>query len=507
MSIALNLLEDVRWRGRTVAGDRPRALLAALAVGGCRLALFHDGFTLAAAEAVLGSEAIEEVQGLVDQSLLSVRETPAGGRYRMLETVREFGRMRLAEAGEDREARAAQRRWAAGYAHGHGERAAGRDQFAAIDALGAEETNLADELRGAIADGDRCSLVQLLSALGLFWTIRGEHVRLIVLAEAVAEAVGDPHARAAAPGSCLDRDGAVVPFGESLALSAHARYAADGDEAHGRALFLACREHALRMFGAAGTQLDYPAAGHVLFALGAWALTAGPGRGPAYLASDSGVTAMSGLPAAPHQPADHPDQPPRHRQAGRKTRDRPGLRRRARRAGEWGKNKYAGSWAEHLWHRLAAVDFMNQAMLLAATLLLCFVPFLLITAALAGRSAVTALTVRLGLNKQAAADLGHLFTSSSATSNAVTGLSWAFFILAGIAAATAIQRLYQWVFGLDPRGPRDKLRAVLWLALAAGWVAWAPRWRPGSAPARRSCGGSSTSPRSSASGGSRCGSC
>ncbi len=65
----------------------------------------------------------------------------------------------------------------------------GAGQFAAIDALSAEETNLADELRGAIADGDRGSLVQLLAALGLFWTMRGEHLRLVVLARAVAEAV------------------------------------------------------------------------------------------------------------------------------------------------------------------------------------------------------------------------------------------------------------------------------------------------------------------------------
>ena len=84
-----------------------------------RLALFQDGFTLDAAEAVLGGDAIEAVQGLVDQSLLSVRETRFGARYRMLETVREFGLMRLAQAGEDSAARAAQRRWAAGYADAH----------------------------------------------------------------------------------------------------------------------------------------------------------------------------------------------------------------------------------------------------------------------------------------------------------------------------------------------------------------------------------------------------
>jgi membrane protein len=194
---------------------------------------------------------------------------------------------------------------------------------------------------------------------------------------------------------------------------------------------------------------------------------------------------MSELPVASPQPVGQPDQPPRQRQANIRTHDRPGIRR-VRRTAEWGQAKYAGSWVEYLWHQLDAADFMNQAMLLAATLLLCAVPFYLVVTALAGRSAVSALTVRLGLSQQAAADVGRLFTTSSATSNAVTGLSWAFFILAGIAAATQFQRLYQRVFGQDPRGPRDRLRAVIWLALVTGWFAFATLVGPGfraSAPA------------------------
>ena len=138
---------------------------------------------------MLGTSAFDAVRGLVDQSLLSVSEAPAGIRYRMLETVREFGWLQLAAAGEDASARAAQRSWAVGYASAHEAGLKGTGQFAAIDALSAEETNLADELRGAIADGDRDSLVQLLAALGLFWTMRGEHLRLVALAGAVAEAV------------------------------------------------------------------------------------------------------------------------------------------------------------------------------------------------------------------------------------------------------------------------------------------------------------------------------
>jgi predicted ATPase/DNA-binding SARP family transcriptional activator len=175
------LLAVIEWSWNLLDAGEQRALR--------RLALFHDGFTLEAAETVLGASAFDAVRGLVDQSLLGVAETPAGVRYRMLETVREFGRMQLAVVGEEASARAAQRSWAVGYASAHGAGITGAGQFAAIDALSAEETNLADELRGAIADGDRGSLVQLLAALGLFWVMRGEHFRLIVLGQAVAEAV------------------------------------------------------------------------------------------------------------------------------------------------------------------------------------------------------------------------------------------------------------------------------------------------------------------------------
>ena len=85
------------------------------------------------------------------------------------------------------------------------------------------------------------------------------------------------------------------------------------------------------------------------------------------------------------------------------------------------KEKYAGSPAEHLWRRLDAMDFINRGMFFAATLLLCFFPFLIIVNALAGRSAASGLARHLGLNQQAAADVGGLFTSSAATSSAITG--------------------------------------------------------------------------------------
>jgi hypothetical protein len=57
-----------------------------------------------------------------------------------------------------------------------------------------------------------------------------------------------------------------------MALSAHARYAAGDDVAHGESLFRGCRIGALRVMTTDNPHFDYPASGLVLFALGAWSL-------------------------------------------------------------------------------------------------------------------------------------------------------------------------------------------------------------------------------------------
>lgn len=64
----------------------------------------------------------------------------------------------------------------------------------------------------------------------------------------------------------------------------------------------------------------------------------------------------------------------------------------------------------------------------------------------------TAIVRHFGLNQQAASDVSRVFASPSATSNAITASSFVFFILGGVAAATAIQDLYEGAFGIKPRG-------------------------------------------------------
>ncbi|UYM04686.1 ATP-binding protein [Solicola gregarius] len=155
------------------------------------LSLFHDGFTYEAAEAVLGPAAMDSVESLVEQSLLSVHDSGHSVRYRMLETVREFGRMQLIDAGEDAEASRAQRAWMRAYADRYFDLLWGSEQVAAMDALRAEEGNLADLLRQALAEPDPETVVVLFSTAASFWSIVGEHGRIIALLEALEEALDD----------------------------------------------------------------------------------------------------------------------------------------------------------------------------------------------------------------------------------------------------------------------------------------------------------------------------
>ena len=118
-------------------------------------------------------------------------------------------------------------------------------------------------------------------------------------------------------------------------------------------------------------------------------------------------------------------------------------------------------------------------MLFAAVLLLCFVPFLLVLESLAGRTEADSFVRRFGLTGQAAHAVRQAFTSASATSTAVDNLSWVFLIVGGIAAAGAIQELYERVFEVRALGFRNTPRRAVWLAVAIGAIfaeAWSYPW-------------------------------
>jgi len=165
----------IGWSWDLLGSDEQRAL--------AWLSMFQDGFSIDGARELLGRDGPERVEALVDQSLLSVVEHRGTTRYRMLETVREFGALRLAELGETDAAREALTAWALGMADRLGPQLFGPDQVAAVDLLDSEEANLADVLRRLLLTGDAPRAVRLLSALGGLWSVTGNFPRFLAMAD------------------------------------------------------------------------------------------------------------------------------------------------------------------------------------------------------------------------------------------------------------------------------------------------------------------------------------
>ncbi|WP_246742147.1 AAA family ATPase [Actinomyces sp. HMT897] len=75
------------------------------------LALLPDGFTLTAAEALIGPEAADVLDALAGHCLLNVRDRGGVPRFHMLVTVRDFALARLAGSGGEEAARERLRTW------------------------------------------------------------------------------------------------------------------------------------------------------------------------------------------------------------------------------------------------------------------------------------------------------------------------------------------------------------------------------------------------------------
>jgi non-specific serine/threonine protein kinase len=150
-----------------------------------RLAVFVGGFTLEAVEAVCGDggEVLAGVGALVDQSLVRLTERPDGGtgggeragdvpRYRMLETVREFGLEQLAASGEEDATRRAHAGWYLDLAERHWERLVSLAFLKDLDRIAADLDNLRAALAWLEQVGDAAGMLRLAGSLGEFWVIR-----------------------------------------------------------------------------------------------------------------------------------------------------------------------------------------------------------------------------------------------------------------------------------------------------------------------------------------------
>jgi predicted ATPase/DNA-binding CsgD family transcriptional regulator len=143
-----------------------------------RLSVLAGGFSLEAAEAVCIGEDVERngvlelLSHLVDKSLVVAQEEGGETRYRLLETVRQYGSERLSESDEVAEFRERH----AGYYLALAEVAApelkGEGQLAWLERLETEHDNLRSAMRWLLGPGEPEKAARLGWALWLFWGIR-----------------------------------------------------------------------------------------------------------------------------------------------------------------------------------------------------------------------------------------------------------------------------------------------------------------------------------------------
>lgn len=135
---------------------------------------------------------VDAVDGLVKQSLLVVLDDPASGavRFRMLETVREFSALKLAESGELARSHEALCQWAVSLARQHRAALTGATQAAALDAVRRDQENLVHAVRLALDARRDAVLIPVFALLALYWTLRGAHSDVESVGADVVDALG-----------------------------------------------------------------------------------------------------------------------------------------------------------------------------------------------------------------------------------------------------------------------------------------------------------------------------
>jgi tetratricopeptide (TPR) repeat protein len=143
-----------------------------------RLSVFAGGWSLEAAEVICGGEGSDQgevldlLRQLVDKSLVQYEARHGEGRYRLLETVRQYARDRLLEAEEAAAVRERHRDWCLALAEEAEPGLLGESQTAWLDRLEREHDNLLAALEWC-QEGEAERALRLTAAMGRFWHDRG----------------------------------------------------------------------------------------------------------------------------------------------------------------------------------------------------------------------------------------------------------------------------------------------------------------------------------------------
>jgi len=164
-----------------------------------RLAVFSGGASLDAAEQVCGGDSLERgyvldlLTTLAEKSLLLTAGDRAL-RYRMLGTIKEYARDRLAEAGESELARHAHLAYFTGLTETADPHLRRAEQLQWLAALELEHDNITVALRGALAAGEAAGAMRLAAGAGWYWWLgghRAEGIELVTAATTIPGEVSD----------------------------------------------------------------------------------------------------------------------------------------------------------------------------------------------------------------------------------------------------------------------------------------------------------------------------
>ena len=212
------LRASVDWSHDLLSADE-QALLR-------RVGVFAGGFTLDAAERICVGDGIESDQvldllaSLVDQSLVIAEERGSGMRYRLLETVRQYGLERLADAGEEVAVRRRHRDFFLALAEEAAPHLDTGRQREWLEILDPEAANLAAAIDYALPSEPPLAL-RFCAALYRWWVARGRFAEAELALSRSLNACGeeDPALRARA----LERRARVaINAGEFEAAESHA---------------------------------------------------------------------------------------------------------------------------------------------------------------------------------------------------------------------------------------------------------------------------------------------
>lgn len=164
------LRNEVEW-SYDLLNEREKKLFA-------KLSVFVGGFSQTGAVCVSGdigpgTTVSEDLDSLVDKSLVQCRHVEGEARFEMLEIVREFARERLVASGEIDSIQARHAAFFLSFAEQIENELRGPSQIAKIKQLGRENGNLQAALSyfertGRLSDG-----LRMTAALGFFWLRRG----------------------------------------------------------------------------------------------------------------------------------------------------------------------------------------------------------------------------------------------------------------------------------------------------------------------------------------------